>query len=314
MAQGQLRSVVRYLRDLAGTPALEPTDRHLLDRFAAGRDEDAFAVLVRRHGPLVWGVCQRVLGSRHDAEDVFQATFFVLARRASAVRWRDSVGSWLHEVAYRLSNETRVKSARRRFHELAAAQVVREPNPAGRDQDVFALLDEELHRLPDKFRAPLLACYLQGKTSDHAARELGWSLRTLQRRLAQARELLRMRLTRRGVTLSAALLLAVLTQSSADAAMPAALVAATAQAAVSFATGVANSAHGTLLAQAFLKGMAMTRWKLAAALAVILAATTGGGLVARYGLAAKSPADPDETASQKKDAPVADAKPTKSLI
>src|SRR3989442_791731 len=120
MAQGQLRSVVRYLRDLAGAPLAEPTDRHLLERFAAARDQDAFATLVRRHGPLVWGVCQRVLGHRHDAEDVFQATFFVLARKAAAIRWRDSVSGWLHEVAYRLSNESRMKAARRRFHERAA--------------------------------------------------------------------------------------------------------------------------------------------------------------------------------------------------
>src|SRR5215831_15170049 len=121
MAQGQMDSLVRYVRNLAGAPPAEPTDRHLLERFAAVRDEDAFAALVRRHGPLVWGVCQRVLGHRDDAEDVFQATFFVLARKAAAVRWRDSVGSWLHEVAYRLSHESRVKTARRHFHERGAA-------------------------------------------------------------------------------------------------------------------------------------------------------------------------------------------------
>jgi C-terminal peptidase prc len=314
MAQGQLRSVVRYLRDLAGEPRLRPTDRYLLERFAVARDEEAFADLMRRHGPLVWGVCRRVLGSRHDAEDVFQATFFVLARKAAAIRWRDSVSSWLHQVAYRLSHEMRVKSARRRLHELAATRnAPKSPSP-GRDQDVFALLDEELHRLPAKLRAPLLACYLQGKTSDQAAEELGWSLRTLQRRLAQGRELLRARLTRRGVTLSAALLLATLTQNSAEAALPAALAAATAQAAVPFATGVANTANETLLAQGFLKGTTMARWKLAAALAVLVVAATGGGLVARYGTATGAPAELDETASQKKGAPAADAKPAKSPV
>jgi C-terminal peptidase prc len=315
MAQGQLRSVVRYLRDLAGTPDLEPTDRHLLERFAAARDEDAFATLVRRHGPLVWGVCQRVLGHRHDAEDAFQATFFVLARKAAAIRWRDSVSSWLHEVAYRLSNETRVKSARRRFHESTAAQAAPQSAPPGRDEDVFALLDEELHRLPAKFRTPLLQCYLQGRTSDQAARELGWSLRTLQRRLTQGRELLRSRLTRRGVTLSSVLLFAILTQSSANAALPAALAGATTQSAVAFATGVAADAgRAALLAQAFLKGMTMTRWKLAAVIAVLLAATTGAGSVVRFVVADDAVAERDEPAHQQKDAPPAAAKPAKSEV
>src|SRR5215831_6954214 len=156
MAQGQMDSLVRYVRNLAGAPPAEPTDRHLLERFAAVRDEDAFAALVRRHGPLVWGVCQRVLGSPQDAEDVFQATFFVLARKAARVRWHDSVGSWLHEVAFRLSKESRVKAARRRFHELSAAALQPTLQPPARDTEIYSLLDEELHRLPAKFRAPLL--------------------------------------------------------------------------------------------------------------------------------------------------------------
>src|SRR6516164_7590039 len=168
MAQGQMDALVRYVRNLAGAPQQEHTDRHLLERFASSRDEDAFATLVRRHGPLVWGVCRRVLGSRDDAEDVFQATFFVLARKAGAIRWRDSVGSWLHEVAYRLSHEMRVKTARRHFHEHAAAVPVSTAAPPADDPDVYTLLDEELHRLPDRYRAPLLLCYLQGRTSDQA--------------------------------------------------------------------------------------------------------------------------------------------------
>src|SRR5262249_32164048 len=170
-------------------------------------------------------VCQRVLGSRPDAEDVFQATFFVLARKAAKVRWHDSVGSWLHEVAFRLSKESRVKAARRRFHEFSAAALQSTVQSPVHDTEIYSLLDEELHRLPSKYRAPLLLCYLQGRTSDQAAEELGWSLRSLQRRLAQGRELLRNRLSRRGVTLSSVLLLAVLTQGSADAALPAAMMA-----------------------------------------------------------------------------------------
>src|SRR5262245_6622617 len=313
MAQRQLRGVVRYLRGLAGAPPVEPTDRSLLERFSALRDEDAFATLVRRHGPLVWGVCRRVLGHRQDAADVFQATFFVLARKAATVRWRDSVGSWLYEVAFRLSNETRVKTARRRYHEQRAAVEIHS-TPA-RNQDVYALLDEELHRLPAKYRAPLLLCYLQGRTSDQAADELGWSLRTLQRRLAQGRELLRVRLTRRGVTLSGALLLAVLTQNTASAALPTVLIAATTEGALAFAGGVASTAKGALLAQGFMKGIAMTRWKLTGILTLVLAATMGGGVIVRQSIIAGAAGiSPQEAVTPKADAPPADDKAPKSEL
>jgi C-terminal peptidase prc len=253
------------------------------------------------------------LGSRQDAEDVFQATFFVLARKAATVRWRDSVGSWLHEVAFRLSKESRVKTARRRFHELSAAALQPTLQPPVRDTEIYSLLDEELHRLPAKFRAPLLLCYLQGRTSDQAAEELGWSLRSLQRRLAQGRELLRNRLARRGVTLSSVLLLAVLTQGSADAVLPAAMMATTTQAAIAFGSGTAGMVSpSAVLAQAFVKGMAMTRWKLAAAVVLLALTTTGGGWIARQVFAGGSPgSDSEEPTAQKKEKP-ADAKPAQS--
>jgi C-terminal peptidase prc len=302
MAQGQMDALVRYVRNLAGAPQQEHTDRHLLERFASSRDEDAFATLVRRHGPLVWGVCRRVLGSRDDAEDVFQATFFVLARKAGAIRWHDSVGSWLHEVAFRLSKESRVKAARRRFHESNAAEL-RAANPApARDLEVFDLLDEELHHLPVKYRAPLLLCYQEGRTSDQAAQELGWSLRSLQRRLSQGRELLRGRLARRGVTLSSALLLAVLSQGSADAALPAAIIVGTTERALAFSTGTAGTVTpATALAQAFVKGTAMTRWKLMAGVILLALTATGGGWIARQVGASNMPtAEPAQEANPKK--------------
>src|SRR5207245_3650142 len=167
-----------------------------------------------------------------DAEDVFQATFLVLARKAGSVRWRPSVGNWLYEVAYRLASEAKGKAARRRVHEQRAAKVIK-PEPASEAVwgELCAVLDEELRRLPMRFRTPLLLCYLQGRTRDQAARELGWSLRTLDRRLERGREQLRIRLTRRGVTLSAALLATGLLHSTTTAAVPALLAAPTVKAA-----------------------------------------------------------------------------------
>jgi C-terminal peptidase prc len=282
MAQGQLQTVVRHLRRLARAPEPELTDRQLLDRFTTAADESAFAILVERHGPLVWGVCRRLLARHHDAEDIFQATFLVLARKAPAVRWTDSVGGWLHEVAYRLSTEARFKSARRHFHEQKAGQeqaTARESRSA--TQELCALVDEQLHRLPEKLRVPVLLCYLEGLTRDQAARQLGWSLRTLDRRLAQGRELLRRRLIQQGVTLSAGLLVPVLTASSASAALPTALKSATVQAAGAFTAGDSATIAGGALAKAYLKGMTMLRWKWAAVVCLSLGLTAGGGLLAQ---------------------------------
>jgi C-terminal peptidase prc len=315
MAQGQMHALVRYVRNLAGASSPEPTDKHLLERFAAVRDEDAFAALVQRHGPLVRGVCRRVLGSRDDVDDVFQATFFVLARKAGSVGWQDSVGSWLHEVAYRLSQESRAKAARRRFHEFSAAELRATVTSPPRDAEVFALLDEELHRLPLKYRTPLLLCYLQGHTSDQAARELGWPLRSLQRRLAQGRELLRGRLARRGVTLSSALLLGVMSQGSADAALPAALIAETTRAAIAFGSKTAGAITGsTVLANWFIRGLAMTRWKIAAVLMLTVLTATGGGMIARQIAAADLDLSETAQADELKKTGSAEDKPAKSDV
>jgi RNA polymerase sigma factor (sigma-70 family) len=208
---------------LAGRAAsAEPTDRELLARFASHRDEEAFARLVRRHGGLVFGVCRRVLRCREDAEDAFQATFLLLARRAGAQRWHDSVGAWLHEVALRTAWKARGASARRRVKESLAAYQPRpdaQPEPAW--GEVCAVLDEELHALPDQFRAPLVLCYLEGRTREEAAHQLGMSRPTLVRRLARGRRLLAVRLARRGLALTAALLAGNL---SAKAGVPTVLV------------------------------------------------------------------------------------------
>jgi C-terminal peptidase prc len=302
MSQGPLHDVVRHLRWIARDVAPETTDRQLLERFRASRDETAFAALVERHGPLVWGVCRRVLRHHQDAEDTFQATFLVLARKAGAVCWRDSVHGWLYEVASRLAGEARVRAARRRLHEgRAAAQAQTETLPDDAARELGALLDEELHRLPEWLRAPLLLCYLEGRTSDQAARHLGWSLRTLQRRLTQGRELLRARLTRRGITLSAVLLAPGLARS---AALPAPLAATTVQAAIAFTTGAGLvPARAAALAQGMFRGMVMTRVRFAAALLFVLGTVTGAGVLARHSTAGAATADPALPASRDAGAP-----------
>jgi RNA polymerase sigma factor (sigma-70 family) len=242
MHSADLTAAVRHLRHAVG--AGEVTDRQLLAQFTAQRDESAFSTLVRRHGPLVLGVCRRVLGHKQDAEDAFQAAFLILARKATAMDWQDSVGNWLYGVAYRVARKERARTARRRQREIQPP-VLPEPvtplEPAWRE--LAAVLDEELLSLPSDCRSVLLLCYLEGLTRDQAARQLGWSLRTLDRRLERGRELLRTRLIRRGLTLSAALLGAVLVESAATA-VPSALARDVPKAAMRYAAGTALVSQG----------------------------------------------------------------------
>jgi RNA polymerase sigma factor (sigma-70 family) len=204
MAQVQLRTVVRRLRSLAGE-----TDAQLLDAFARGRDEGAFAALVRRHGALVMGVCRRTLGHCQDAEDAFQATFLVLARSARPASREGSLAAWLYGVAHRIAMNAKRSLARRRARERRAARPEVVLPPAGPSwQEVQALLDEEVQRLPAIYQRVFVLCCLGEKTRAEAARELGLKEGTVASRLAKARKLLQERLASRGVTLST--LLAVL--------------------------------------------------------------------------------------------------------
>lgn len=227
MANEPVQVLAKHIRNLTSAARAEGlTDRELIERFVARRDEDAFAVLVRRHGPMVLAVCRRVLHDRHDAEDVFQATFLVLSRKAASLHRRDSVGCFLHGVAYRLALKARTRLAQRRMHESQAAveKHVDDPLAELSVREAQAILDEELARLPEKFRAPLVACCLEGKTRDEAARQLGWSAKLVKSRLEQARERLHQRLTQRGLTFTAMLAATLITEEAAPAAMPAALV------------------------------------------------------------------------------------------
>jgi RNA polymerase sigma factor (sigma-70 family) len=192
-------SLLQQVRRLAATTS---SDEQLLDDFLARRSDEAFAALVGRHGPMVFNVARRILHDAHAAEDVFQATFLVLADRGGAIRRRASLAGFLHGVAYRLAVR-----ARRRLQSLPAAvcdQAVGPPEELAW-KEVLGILDHELGQLSDRYRAPLVLCYLEGRTQDEAARQLGWGLNTLRRRLAQGRRLLEARLRGRGVTLPAAL-------------------------------------------------------------------------------------------------------------
>jgi RNA polymerase sigma factor (sigma-70 family) len=187
------------------------SDQQLLDRFVESGDETAFAAILDRHGPMLLGVSRRLLGDAHLADDVLQATFLVLARKARAIRRRDNLAGWLYGVTRRLARQAQLAEAARSRRERKTAGLrgqTRERD--GGWDELLRVLDEELQRLPERVRAPLLLCYLEGRTQDEAARQLGWSLSTLRRRLEHGRELLRTRMARRGATLGAGLVAGLL--------------------------------------------------------------------------------------------------------
>jgi RNA polymerase sigma factor (sigma-70 family) len=259
-------------------------DRDLLERFRARREEAAFAALVRRHGAMVHGVCRRVLGNAQDAEDASQATFLVLARKADSIRKGDSLCSWLYGVAYRLARKLHAQNLRHSARIRTAAEVRPERQADPSWQEFLAVLDEELGRLPGTYRAPLVLCYLEGRTQDQAARQLGWSLGKLRGCLERGRECLRSRLARRGLCLSATLLAVNVAQGAGAA--PALSAGALAAAAAGYAAGrlaPGASARAAALAHEAVRGIALTKLALAAAAVVftlgLAAAGVGLGLV-----------------------------------
>jgi RNA polymerase sigma factor (sigma-70 family) len=305
MARGQPDTVLRHLQCVLLTEdAVHFTDAELVHRFVEGRDESAFTVLVRRHGPLVLTVCRRILGREADAEDAFQATFLVLARNASSVRKTMSLASWLHGVAFRCANDFRKSAMRRRKHEEVAGEERASESPVANAamNELQAFLDEEIQRLPEKHRAPFILCCLEGKSRTEAAQALGWKEGTLSTRLAKTREILQRRLTARGVTLSAALCAVAISPAATSATVPAALAHATFDAALAFAAG---SAAGTVpaailgVAEGVLKAMFISKLKIGVVLllaacltlfAVGLLAQSGAGDDAPKKAAAQNPA------------------------
>ncbi len=179
----------------------------LLARYLEDRDQIAFEALVARHGPMVRGTCRRLLGRHSDVEDAFQATFLVLVRRARSLGPRDAIGPWLHGVAARVSMRARSQAARRgRLEPITPEVAAVAAGSSHIDAELVAILDQEVNRLPAKYRSPIVLCYLQGQTHEDAARQLNWPLGTVKGRLARARDLLRSRLRRRGIAPSVAVL------------------------------------------------------------------------------------------------------------
>jgi RNA polymerase sigma factor (sigma-70 family) len=250
------------------------SDSELLAQFIARRDEAAFTALVRRHGGLVQGVCRSVLQHQQDAEDAAQATFLVLAKRASSIRNADSLSGWLHGAAYRIACKARTQAARRRRGERnAAASAKQQVIDDLSWREAQCVLHEELRRLPEKYRLPLIACCLEGRSRDEAARQLGWTFGTLKGMLDRGRDLLRKRLERRGITLAAALATMTLTQDT-----TAATCAATAQAALAFAAGMATnevSLSAVALAQSMFKCGFQFKATALAGLLLAMGLTTG---------------------------------------
>jgi RNA polymerase sigma factor (sigma-70 family) len=266
MASGQ-QVILRHIRDLMG-PDRDGnlTDGELLQRFVAERDEAVFEILVQRHAGLVYSVCRRVLQNEADIEDVFQATLLVFARKAASIRKYGSLASWLYGVAFRLALKVKAGAARRRAHEREA-MVMNQGKPAAECtwDDLRPVLDEELGQLPEKFRAPLILCYLEGKSHVEAAELLGWPIGSMSKRLARGRDLLRRRLVRRGLTFSG-VTLGTLLLDNARAAVPAGLLQCGTRAAFLAATGQAISGivstHVANLAEGMVHTMFMSKLKI----------------------------------------------------
>jgi RNA polymerase sigma factor (sigma-70 family) len=269
--------MAHLLRAACARGAEGRTDGHLLAQFLALRDEAAFAALVKRHGPMVLGVCRRALGNAADAEDAFQATFLVLVRRAAALRSRAVLGDWLHGVARRTALSARRAAARRRAKEQAVAR----PETQGEEvrDDWLPLLDEELTRLPGKYRLPLVLCDLEGTDRREAARRLGWPEGTVAGRLARGRALLAGRLTRRGVALSAGPAAVLLSQNAAPAAVPAGVVESTARGASELAGGTGVlSAEVAGLTEGVVRAMFLTKLKAVTCALGLTVLVAAGGL------------------------------------
>jgi RNA polymerase sigma factor (sigma-70 family) len=284
MAANQMSEVISHLRrtvllrDGAGL-----TDGQLLEDYLSRRDEAALEALVRRHAPMVWAVCRRVLGNHHDAEDAFQATFLILVRKAASIAFPKLLANWLYGVAHQTALKARAIAAKRRARER---QVTEMPEPVATEPDMWndgqRLLDQELSRLPDKYRVALGLCDLEGKTRKEAARQLGVPEGTLAARVARARVMLAKRLARHGLAVSGGALAATLAQNAASAGVPTAVVSNAIKAASLFAAGQTAaagliSAEAAALTEGVLQSMLLSKIKVATALVLVTVAVGVGG-------------------------------------
>jgi RNA polymerase sigma factor (sigma-70 family) len=289
-----MRAAIHWLLTRLGPPSEgDPGDDELLSAFLGAGDEVAFAAIVRRHGPMVHGVCRRVLRNDADADDAFQATFLVLVRKADAVRPRSMLGNWLYGVAWNVARRGRDLVARRRGHELAAGLLAgpgREAGGVAEHAELRSVLDRELSRLPDAYRAAVVACDLEGQTRKEAAGRLGWSEGTLASRLARGRALLADRLRRRGVVVPAAGVAATL-------GLPAAAAAAIPREPGVFTAGFRAGPVVEELANEVVRAMTTSKLQLAAVWAVAVVGIAGVATAAALA-SGLHPADPVSRAGQ----------------
>src|SRR5262249_53956178 len=250
-----------YIRRLVTRPqSSEAADASLLRRFISERDETAFAALLHRHGPMVLHVCRRVLGDLHDAEDAFQATFLILARKAATVRPRRALPAWLHVVARRVALKARSAKAGQSVPLRpvdAPADPRLDPLATIAVRELLGILDEELERLPEVYRLPVILCALEGRSLEEAARQLSWTVGSVKGRLERGRARLHARLVRRGATLSVALAAAEMSRGAASAAVILRLLPATVRSAAAFAAGQSAAAGGASVGAATLAGQTL---------------------------------------------------------
>ncbi|MBI3411276.1 MAG: sigma-70 family RNA polymerase sigma factor [Planctomycetes bacterium] len=303
MAITQLTEIMQHLRRAALLrEGAGLTDAELLEGFISRREDAALAALVQRHGPMVWGVCRRVLRNYHDAEDAFQATFLVLVRKAASVVPREMLVNWLHGVAHQTALKAKATAARRNARER---QTINMPEPdvlePGRGNDLRLLIDKELRGLPEKYRVVILLCDLEGKTRREAARQLGVPDGTVAGRLARARVMLAKRLARQGSVLSAGAVAAALSCNAASASVPSSLLMSTIKAATLVAANHAAagvvSASVAALAGRVLRAMSLTKLKSVVALLLALA-IVGTGTVAHRTFAGTQEAGVQEARTQ----------------
>ena len=328
MPMAQMKSAIDRLRETLLGDVRDWTDGQLLDCFLAQRDESAFEAIVRRHGPVVLGVCRRVLGSPQDAEDAFQAVFLVLARRAATLTRKDLLGNWLYGVAYRTSLAARGKRSRQRSREIPMKDMPQpRVSPPSPNDDWLPLLDRELNRLPDKYRVPIVLCDLEGRTRHEAARQLKIPEGTLSSRLATARKMLGERLGRHGFVLSGGGLAAALAHNATSASVPDPLMSATVREVANFSAGSAL-ANGAVSAQVadlsaiVVKAMLLTKLKIGSAIfvMVMVVAALGAGMYVRAApeetapVGAKGKRDPDPDAKKQRVDRHGDPLPDRALL
>lgn len=272
MASAHQGAVLHQLGRLFGRGTVAGlSEWQLLSRYLNDRDEVAFEAIVARHGPMVLGVCRRLLVDPNDVDDAFQATFLVLVRRANSLGERDAIGHWLYGVAHRVALRARSEAVRRRWREPSVATPPVAPETDVTIFELGPLLDEELGRLPTKYRAPIVLCHLEGFTHEEAANQLQWPLGTVKGRLVRARELLKARLIRRGLSLTLALSATTLSHKSL-AAVPETLRSTTVTTAMKVAAGPITAGMVSASVAALLEGVLTTMFwtKLRTATAALL--------------------------------------------